>query len=78
MANQAIEMIDKETGIRLKPSACRAFLKKIGMKCRRCGVVPGKAVEDDQQRQAQQAFHDNPPILDEAKQGKRTRLCQNA
>jgi len=26
--NQAIEMIDKETGIRLKPSACRAFLKK--------------------------------------------------
>ena len=40
--NQAIEMIDKETGIRLKPSACRAFLKKMGMKCRRCGVVPGK------------------------------------
>jgi hypothetical protein len=35
-------MIDKETGIRLKPSACRVFLKKIGMKCRRCGVVPGK------------------------------------
>jgi hypothetical protein len=30
--NQAIEMIDKETDIRLKPSACRAFLKKIGMK----------------------------------------------
>jgi len=28
--NQAIEMIDKETGIRLKPSACRAFLKKNG------------------------------------------------
>ena len=26
--NQAIEMIDKETGIRLKPSACRAFLRK--------------------------------------------------
>ena len=25
--NQAIEMIDKETGICLKPSACRAFLK---------------------------------------------------
>ncbi len=53
--NQAIEMIDKETDFRLKPSACRAFLKKIGMKCRRCGVVPGKAMDDDQQRQAQKA-----------------------
>ena len=78
--NQAIEMIGKETGIRLKPSACRAFLKKIGMKCRRCGVVPGKAMEDDEQRQAQQAFHDNQlqPILDEAKQGKRTVLFVDA
>ena len=51
--NQAIEMIDKETGICLKPSACREFLRKIGMKCRRCGVVPGKAMDDDKQRQAQ-------------------------
>ena len=78
--NQAIEMIDKETGIRLKPSACRAFLKKIGMKCRRCGVVPGKAMGDDKQRQAQQEFHDNQlqPILDEAKQGKRTVLFVDA
>jgi len=43
MVNQAIEIIDKETGIRLKPSACRVFLKKMGMKFKRCGVVPGKA-----------------------------------
>jgi hypothetical protein len=78
--NQAIEMIDKETGIRLKPSACRAFLKKMGMKCRRCGVVPGKAMVDDKQRQAQQEFHDNRlmPYLDEAKQGKRTVLFVDA
>ena len=50
------------------------------MKCRRCGVVPGKAMEDDKQRQAQQAFHDNQlqPILDEAKQGKRTVLFVDA
>jgi transposase len=67
--NQAIEMIAIETGIRLKPSACRAFLKKMGMKCRRCGVVPGKAMEDDNQLQ---------PILDEAKQGKRTVLFVDA
>jgi transposase len=78
--NQAIEMIDKEIGIRLKPSACRAFLKKMGMKCRRCGVVPGKAMEDERQRQVQQEFHDNTlmPYLDEAKQGKRTVLFVDA
>jgi hypothetical protein len=35
-------------------------------------VVPGKAMDDDKQRQAQQEFHDQQfrPILDEAKQGK--------
>jgi hypothetical protein len=62
-------MIDKGTGVCLKPSACRTFLKKMGMKCRRCGVVPGKAMEDDKQRQAQQEFHDSQlqPILDQAK-----------
>jgi len=78
--NQAIEMIDKETGICLKPSACREFLRKIGMKCRRCGVVPGKAMDDDKQRQAQQEFHDKQlqPTLDEAKQGKRTVLFVDA
>jgi transposase len=78
--NQAIEMIDKETGICLKPSACREFLRKIGMKCRRCGVVPGKAMDDDKQRQAQQEFHDKQlqSTLDEAKQGKRTVLFVDA
>jgi transposase len=78
--NQAIEMIDKETGIVLKPSACREFLKKIGMKCRRCGVVPGKALDDEKQRQAQREFHDKQlqSTLDEAKQGKRTVLFVDA
>jgi len=50
--------------------------EKMGMKCRRCGVVPGKAMDDDKQRQAQQEFHDQQlqSTLDEAKQGKRTVL----
>jgi len=45
-----------------------------------CGVVPGKAIEDDEQRQAQQVFHDNQlqPILDEAKLGKRIVLFVDA
>lgn len=78
--NQAINMIEKETGHCLKPSACRAFLKKIGMKFRRCGLVPGKAMDDDKQRQAQQEFHDKQlqPALDEAKQGKRNVLFVDA
>jgi transposase len=37
--NQAIEVIERETQVRLKPSACRAFLLKLGMKCRRCGLI---------------------------------------
>jgi len=50
------------------------------MKFRRCGVVPGKSMEDDKQVRAQQAFHDNQllPTLDEAKQGKRTILFVDA
>ncbi len=74
--NQAIERIERETGLRLKHSACRAFLRKLGMKFRHCGLVPGKAQDDGEQRQVQQAFHDQrlQPRLEEAKQGKRTVL----
>ncbi|MGZ4968222.1 MAG: hypothetical protein ACXV8O_14240 [Methylobacter sp.] len=46
-------MIFEQTGVRLKHSACQAFLKKIGMKCRRCGLMPGKALDDGKQQQAQ-------------------------
>jgi len=78
--NQAIEVIERETGVRLKPSACRAFLRKLGMKCRRCGLVPGKAPDDEKQLQAQQAFHDDKlqPRLEEARQGRRTVLFVDA
>jgi len=64
----------------LKHSACESFLKKIGMKCRRCGWVPGKAMDDEKQCEAQQVFHDQKlqPLLDEAKQGKRTVLFVDA
>jgi hypothetical protein len=42
-------MIFDTTGIRLKHSACREDLKKIGLKFRRTGLVPGKALNDDKQ-----------------------------
>jgi hypothetical protein len=50
------------------------------MKCRRCGLVPGKAPDDEKQLQAQQEFHDNKlqPYLEEAKQGGRTVLFVDA
>lgn len=78
--NQAIEEIDSETGVRLKHSACRDFLRKLGMKCRRCGLVPGKAPDDEKQLQAQQEFHDNKlqPRLEEARQGRRVVLFVDA
>ena len=78
--NHAIDMIEKNTGIRLKNSACRDFLKKIGMKCRRTGLIPGKVIEHEQQRNAQKTFHDETlkPLLEEAKEGKRTGLFVDA
>lgn len=78
--NQAIEMIFEQTGIRLKHSACQAYLKKLGLKCRRCGLMPGKVLDDEKQRQAQQTFHDTQlqPRLDEAKQGRRSVLFVDA
>ena len=78
--NQAIEVIERETGVRLKHSACRDFLRKLGMKCRRCGLVPGKAPEDEKQLQAQRDFHDDKlqPRLEEARQGLRTVLFVDA
>jgi transposase len=78
--NQAIEMIFEATGVRLKHSACWEFLKKLGLKFRRCGLVPGKAADDEEQQRAQQEFHDQKlqPLLDEAKQGKCTVLFVDA
>jgi len=50
------------------------------MRCRRCGLVPGKAADDEKQQQAQQTFHDQTlqPLLEEAKQGQRTVLFVDA
>jgi len=78
--NQAIEIIFEATGISLKHSACQAFLKKKALKYRRCGLSPGKVVNDEKQQQAQQEFHDQKlqPLLDEAKKGQRTVLFVDA
>lgn len=78
--NHAIEMIKEATGVHLKHTACRNLLRKLGMTCRRCGLVPGKVADDPQQQQAQQEFHDQQlqPLLEVAKQGQRTVLLVDA
>ena len=67
-------------GVRLKHSAGRALLRKLGMQSRRCGLVPGKAQSDEGQRHAQQACHDRKlqSLLEGAKQGRRTVLFVDA
>jgi transposase len=78
--NQASEMIFETTGIRLKHSACRDFLKKIGMNYKCCGLVPGKIADDPVHQKVQQEFHDQKlqPLLSEAKVGKHTVLFVDA
>ena len=69
----------RERFTEITPGRCY-LLKKIGIKCRRCSLVPGKAMGDEKQLQAQQEFHEKQlqPTLDEAKQGKRTVLFVDA
>lgn len=66
-------VIEKLTGIKLSLTAIRNFLKRIGLKFRKIGHVPGKALQPDK-IQEQKWFHDTKlkPLLKEAKEGKRT------
>lgn len=42
-AGQAVERIERLTGIRLSESQTRRFMKRLGMKVRKTGSIPGKA-----------------------------------
>ena len=66
---QACEQIRLLTGIVLKKTQVRCYLKKLGLNWRKVGSIPGKI-----DIEAQQDFHDNKlqPRLAEAKEGKRT------
>ncbi len=65
-------MIEKLTGIKRSPTQVREFTKKIGMKTRKIGYVPGKATNPDK-IQEQEEFQKEilEPLLNEAKEGKR-------
>jgi len=70
---EAQAVIEKQTGIKRSPSQIRLFLKKIGMKFRKVGFVPGKATDPSHQRK-QEAFIEEElkPRLEEAEKGTRT------
>jgi len=66
---QACSDIEKLTGISLKNTQMRTYIKSIGVQHRKVNSVPAKVDID-----AQKKFHDNElqPRLEEAKTGKRT------
>ena len=70
---EAQATIEQLTGIRRSPTQIRAFLKRIGMKVRKVGAMPGRA-HDPVKQQEQDSFQQTElePRLDEVRQGKRT------
>lgn len=69
---EAQAKIEEITGIKRSPTQIRLFLKKMGMSCRKLGVVPGKGITPEK-IQEQDIFKniDLMPRLEEAKEGKR-------
>lgn len=48
-ANEAIAMIEELTGLKRSPERVRKFLKRIGMKLRKTGMIPAKADIENQE-----------------------------
>ena len=65
---EAMAKIEELTGIKRSEPQVEKFLKSIGMKCRKIGMVPAKA---DPEKQAQFKAETLDPVLDEAKAGTR-------
>ncbi len=68
---EAVQRIEQITGIKRSPTQVRQFIKKIGMKTRKIGYVPGKANEEKIKEQEQFRKEQLEPLLEEAKQGKK-------
>jgi transposase len=71
--------IKEQTGIERSPTQIQAFMKRIGMKCRKTGYVPGRSAEPDKQEEQEQfKTQELEPRLAEAKAGKRRVLFMDA
>ena len=70
--SEAQAQIEALTGIKRSPSQIRAFLKRLGMDCRKVGFIPGKASDPDH-IETQESFRQEQlePLLEEAKAGQR-------
>jgi len=71
--------IQEQTGIQRSPTQIQAFIKRIGMKYRKVGYVPGRAADPDKQAE-QEIFKTQKlePSLADAKTGKRRVLFMDA
>jgi len=65
---QAMAEIETLTGLKRSEPQVRTFLKSIGMRCRKVGMIPAKA---DPQKQADFITQELDPLLAEAKTGQR-------
>jgi transposase len=75
----AQQAIKEQPGIERSPTQVQAFLKRLGMKCRKVGYVPGQATHPDKQTE-QETFktQELAPRLATAQGGKRRVLFMDA
>lgn len=66
--SEAIDRVERLTGLRRSPTQMRQFLKRLGMKRLKVGQIPAKADVEEQQTFLETQLH---PRLAEAQQGKR-------
>jgi len=70
--SEAQAKIEELTGIKRSPTQIREFMKRIGLKRRKIGYIPGKATEPNKiEEQEEFKTKELEPRLQEAKQGKR-------
>lgn len=76
---EARAKIKELTGIERSPTQIRAFMRRLGMRCRKAGHVPGRAANPEKQAE-QETFREQQlePALAEAKEGKRVVLFMDA
>ena len=76
---EARQIIQEQTGMERSPTQIQAFLKRIGMRCRKVGYVPGQAASPEKQAE-QETFKNQAlePRLAEAQAGKRRVLFMDA
>lgn len=76
---EAQQAIKDQTGIERSPTQIQAFMKRLGMKCRKVGYVPGRSANPDKQAE-QETFktQELEPRLAETRAGKRRVLFMDA